>query len=122
MKCFIAWALMISLVGCTTLRPIDAVQPGLSQRIAAGELKIGDQVIIETTDWQTYEFKIASVSGASIERQFSAIATENDHGTPASTHTRRSFYVPAAPHRSSKCFSDDEGFGARLTHSHTGAH
>ena len=67
MKCFIAWALMISLVGCTTLRPIDAVQPGLSQRIAAGELKIGDQVIIETTDWQTYEFKIASVSGASIE-------------------------------------------------------
>jgi hypothetical protein len=57
---------MITLTGCTTLRPIDSVQPGLSQRIAAGDLKIRDHVIIETTDSQTYEFDISSISLASI--------------------------------------------------------
>jgi hypothetical protein len=66
LKCLITWILMITLTGCTTLRPIDAVQPGLSQRIAAGDLKIRDHVIIETTDSQTYEFDISSISLASI--------------------------------------------------------
>jgi hypothetical protein len=58
---------MITLTGCTTLRPIDAVQPDLSQRIAAGDLKVRDHVIIETTDWQTYEFDITSINVASID-------------------------------------------------------
>jgi hypothetical protein len=42
---------MITLTGCTTLRPIDANHPDLSQSIASGELKIRDHVIVETTDW-----------------------------------------------------------------------
>ena len=67
MKCFITWILIITLTGCTTLRPIDANQPDLSQRIAAGDLKVRDHVIIETADWQTYEFDITSISVASID-------------------------------------------------------
>ena len=66
MKCFTTWILIITLTGCTTLRPIDAVQPELSQRIASGDLKIRDHVIIETTDWQTYEFDITSIGAASL--------------------------------------------------------
>jgi hypothetical protein len=67
LKCFITWILIITLTGCTTLRPIDANQPDLSQRIAAGDLKVRDHVIIETADWQTYEFDITSISVASID-------------------------------------------------------
>ena len=66
MKRFTAWLLMVALVGCTTLHPIDTVQPDLSKRIATGDLKVRDHVIIETTDQQTYEFDITSISVASI--------------------------------------------------------
>ena len=66
MKCVTTWILIITLTGCTTLRPIDANQPAFSQRIASGELKIRDHVIIETTDRQTYEFDITSISAAGI--------------------------------------------------------
>lgn len=66
MKCFTTWILMIALTGCTTLRPIDANHPDLSRSIASGELKIRDHVIIESTDWQTYEFDITSITAASI--------------------------------------------------------
>lgn len=76
MKSFTSWILIITLTGCTTLRPIDAVQPGLSQRIAAGDLKVGDQVAIETTDQQTYEFKITSISVASIDGKQGAIPVD----------------------------------------------
>jgi hypothetical protein len=65
-KCFTTWILIITLTGCTTLRPIDANHPDLSQSIASGELKIRDHVIIETTDWQTYEFNITSISADGI--------------------------------------------------------
>ena len=67
MKCFTTWILMITLTGCTTLRPIDTNQPDLSQLIAAGELKIRDHVIIETTDRKTCEFNITSITAASID-------------------------------------------------------
>jgi hypothetical protein len=67
MKCFTTWVLMMTLTGCTTLRPIDASLPDFSRRIAAGELKIRDHVIIETTDWKTYEFDITFISVASID-------------------------------------------------------
>jgi hypothetical protein len=76
MKCFATWLLMIAFVGCTTLRPIDAVQPGLSQRIVAGDLKVRDRVIIETTDGQTYEFNITSISVASIDGKQGAIPVD----------------------------------------------
>jgi hypothetical protein len=59
---------MIALTGCTTLRPIAADQPDLSQRIASGELlKIRDHVIIETRDLQTYEFAITALSATTID-------------------------------------------------------
>ena len=58
---------MITLTACTTLRPIDANHPDLSQSMASGELKIRDHVIVETTDRQTYEFDITSLSVASID-------------------------------------------------------
>jgi hypothetical protein len=67
---------MIALTGCTTLRPIDAVAPGLSQRIAAGDLKVGDHVIIETKDWQTYEFNITSIGAASIDGKQRVISVD----------------------------------------------
>ena len=73
MKCFTTWILMITLTGCTTLRPIDTNPPDFSQRIAAGDLKVRDQVIIETADQQTYEFKITSISVASIDGKEGAI-------------------------------------------------
>jgi hypothetical protein len=76
MKCFTTWLVMITLTGCTTLRPVDAVQPGLSPRIAAGDLKVRDQVIIETRDRQTYEFKITSISVASIDGKQGAIPVD----------------------------------------------
>jgi hypothetical protein len=66
MKCFTGWLVMITLTGCTTLRPIDVVRPDFSQLIASGELMIRDHVIIETTDWQTYEFDIISITAAGI--------------------------------------------------------
>lgn len=46
--------------------PFEANHPDLSQSIASGELKIRDHVIIETTDWQTYEFDITCITAASI--------------------------------------------------------
>ena len=67
MKCFITWILMVTLTGCTTLRPIDINPPDPSQRIAAGDLKVRDRVIIETVDWKTYEFDITAISVASID-------------------------------------------------------
>ncbi len=76
MKSFTAWMLMIALGGCTTLRPVDAVQPGLSQRVTAGDLKVGDHVIVETVDRQTYEFDITSISVASIDGKQRAIPVD----------------------------------------------
>ena len=76
MKSFTSWILIITLTGCTTLRPIDAVQPGLSQRIATGDLKVRDHVIIETTDQHTYEFNITSIGVASIDGKQSAIPVD----------------------------------------------
>ena len=76
LKCFTTWILMITLTGCTTLRPISANQPDLSQRIAVGDLKVRDHVIIETTSWQTYEFDITSISVASIDGKQRAVPVD----------------------------------------------
>ena len=76
MKCFTAWILIITLTGCTTLRTIDTVQPALSQRIAAGDLKVRDHVILETKDQQTYEFNITSINIASIDGKQGAIPVD----------------------------------------------
>jgi hypothetical protein len=67
LRSLVTWILIITLSGCTTLRPIDTNPHDLSQRIAAGDLKIRDHVIIETSDWQTFEFDITSISVASID-------------------------------------------------------
>lgn len=76
MKCFTAWVLIITLTGCTTLRTIDTAQPALSQRIAAGDLKVRDHVILETKDQQTYEFNITSINIASIDGKQGAIPVD----------------------------------------------
>jgi hypothetical protein len=77
MKCFTAWVLIIILGGCTTLRPIGAEQPDFAQRIASGELlKVGDRVVIETKDSQTYEFDVTSLSATSIDGKRWSIPTD----------------------------------------------
>jgi hypothetical protein len=76
LKSFVTWILIITLTGCTTLRPIDTNPPDLSQRIAAGDLKVRDHVIIETADRQTYEFDITSISVASIDGKQRAIPVD----------------------------------------------
>jgi hypothetical protein len=68
---------VLTCSGCTTLRPISAEQPGFSQRIASGELlKVGDHVVIETKDRQTYEFKVTSLSATSIDGKRRSIPTD----------------------------------------------
>lgn len=77
MKCCISWVLIIAFSGCTTLRPIGAEQADFSQRIASGELlKVGDHVVIETRDGQTYEFDVTSLSTTSIDGKRWSIPTD----------------------------------------------
>jgi len=74
MKCLTAWALIIAMTGCTTLRPITTDQANLPQRIATEELlKPGDHVVIKTKDRQTYEFDVTSSGAGSIDGKHQSI-------------------------------------------------
>ena len=62
MKCFITWLVMITLTGCTTLRPIDGTPAELHRFINCGELlKPGDRVRIVTTDDKAHWIAITKV-------------------------------------------------------------
>jgi len=64
MKWFTAWAIIIALTGCTTLRPIDGSPTELQQFINSGELlKPGDRVRIVTADKKSHRFTITKIAG-----------------------------------------------------------
>jgi hypothetical protein len=68
MRCLITLIAVVSLVGCTTLRPIEDTSAGLQQRITSNELlKPGDHVLIITTDNKVHTFTVAKVDSGVIE-------------------------------------------------------
>jgi hypothetical protein len=67
MKRFTAWALIIAVTGCTTMRPIDGNPTELQQFINSGELlKPGDRVRIVTADERVHRFAISKVEAGLI--------------------------------------------------------
>jgi hemin uptake protein HemP len=68
MRCLIPLIAVVSLVGCTTLRPIEGTSPELQQRITSNELlKPGDHVLIITTDGKGYTFTVTKIHSGVIE-------------------------------------------------------
>ena len=67
MKWLTAWAFMIALTACTTLRPIDGRPNELQQFINSGELlKPGDRVRIVTADQKVHQFAITKIEAGLI--------------------------------------------------------
>jgi hypothetical protein len=67
MKCHIALIAIVSLAGCTTLRPIEGTPAELQQRLKTLDLlQSGDRVSIVTADYKTHVFKVTAVSAAVI--------------------------------------------------------
>jgi hypothetical protein len=67
MKWFTAWAFIIAVTGCTTMRPIDGTPKELQQFINSGELlKPGDRVRIVTADDKTHRFAITKIEAGLI--------------------------------------------------------
>jgi hypothetical protein len=59
MRCFTAWAFIIAVTGCATMRPIDGSPEELRQFINSGELlRVGDRVRIVTADEKAHRFAI----------------------------------------------------------------
>jgi len=68
MRGLIALAAIVSLAGCTTLRPIEGTPAELQQRLNSGNLlKSGDRVSIVTADYKTHVFAVTAVSAGFIE-------------------------------------------------------
>ena len=66
----IAWITIIvfTIIGCTTLRPIELSQSDIQQRISTGDiLRPGDKVKITTTQGEQHELKVVSVSDGIIK-------------------------------------------------------
>jgi hypothetical protein len=68
MRCCIALIAIVSLAGCTTLRPIEGTPAELQQRLNSGDLlKSGDRVSIVTADYKTHVFKVTAAGTGIIE-------------------------------------------------------
>jgi hypothetical protein len=64
----IVLAVIISLGGCTTFRPIEGTPIELQRRInSGGLLEAGDRVLIVTTDGKIHKFRVRGVSAGIIE-------------------------------------------------------
>jgi len=62
MKAFLAYCLIVCMIGCTTLRPVENVPGDLSQHFNdGGVLKPGDRVVITTTAGAKRHFRVSSV-------------------------------------------------------------
>jgi hypothetical protein len=67
MKWLTTWVFMITLTGCTALRPIDGSPKELQELINAGELlKPGDRVRIVTADEKTHRLAITKIEAGLI--------------------------------------------------------
>ncbi len=80
MKGFSTSVLIITVTGCTTLRPVNLTADEIPQQISSGELlKRGDHVVIQTRDWRTHEFDITSLSGVAIGGEHESIPVDQIH-------------------------------------------
>jgi hypothetical protein len=63
MKPFMAWCLIVCMIGgCTTLHPIANAPSNLSQHFGdGGVLQPGDRVVITTTSGAKHQFRVTSV-------------------------------------------------------------
>ena len=68
MKSFMAWFLIVCLMGgCTTLQPIANAPTDLSQHFNdGGVLHPGDQVVITTNSGAKHQFRVSSVHDGAI--------------------------------------------------------
>jgi hypothetical protein len=68
MKSFMAWSLIVCLMGgCTTLQPIANAPRDLSQHFNdGGVLQPGDQVVITTTSGAKRQFRVSSVHDGAV--------------------------------------------------------
>ena len=77
MKRILVFAVIITCVGCTSLRPIAGTPAELRQRINSGEmLRAGDRVSIETTDLKMHEFVITGLTPGIIEGKKTSISVD----------------------------------------------
>lgn len=68
MQRLILWITVLSLAGCTTLRPIDGTSGELQQRINSAQLlKAGDRVSIVTVDSKNHAFKVTEIASGVIK-------------------------------------------------------
>lgn len=68
---------VFSCAGCTTLRPIEGSSTELRQRISSGELlKVGDRVLIVTTDNKMHRFAVAGVRADLIEGRTDSVPVD----------------------------------------------
>ena len=65
---------MLSLMGCTTLKPVAGSPAELRQRIAAGGLLWpGDRVVLTTTDGTRHKVAITGVASGSVQSKHGSI-------------------------------------------------
>ena len=94
MKPFMAWCLIVCMIGgCTTLQPIANAPSDLSQHFGdGGVLKPGDRVVITTTSGVRHQFRVSSVHEGAIYGDhesvpFSEIASVERRETSAAKTT-----------------------------------
>jgi hypothetical protein len=94
MKPFMAWCLIVCMIGgCTTLQPIANAPSDLSQHFNdGGVLKPGDRVVITTTSGVRHQFRVSSVHDGAIYGDhdsvpFSEIASVQRRETSATKTT-----------------------------------
>ena len=77
MKHLIILVAVISFAGCTTLRPIEGTSTELQQRISSGQLlKVGDRVLIVTTDQKAHRFAVTGIGAGVIEGKADSIPVD----------------------------------------------
>jgi hypothetical protein len=74
MKRVAIFLIIVNLIGCTTLRPIDGTATDIRERILSGQLlKAGDRVKVLTTSADAYEFTVTNVHDGTISGRSVAI-------------------------------------------------
>lgn len=67
MKCVTVGLMVLSLVGCTTLRPIEGFSSDLRRDIASGALlKVGDRVQLVTLDGRSHSIAITRLRAGEV--------------------------------------------------------
>jgi hypothetical protein len=89
MRWFTAWAVIIALTGCTTLRTIDGTPSELQQFINSGELiKPGDRIRIVTADEKAHRFAITKIEAGLIVGLHGSVPVDQRLAMPADLDTQ----------------------------------